>query len=364
MIHPRDNEGVFDSSLPDYENELREISRLGDQQCKDGHVSFEVAVMDDGTPYPIVTGLPKEPRSDTAIVYSTAWLTSTKGHNRHTLHRMMRHGYPTVMIGPEGQLRNRDQNFLGRLLDARHMSLTRTSFNMNRVLDKKLNNMDVRGEEIITLGESRGAMTGFGFDTEEYSGDRRARYSDLTAPCFARKPLLEEADDIAAQLLSEIKTLGKLGVDLFSNKMLRQKSGTLHKDPEYYLKEVIKAWNLMNGQAGDLARAGRPDTPMHIRVFESDGWSQANDWEILFENRPQVKIERATGFHLDIAEPTTLGRISARLQNLAEQRGFDGSFEQVNFDAVIEAGETVSRPDRKITVPFIGKRAVRSAAAA
>lgn len=341
LIRPQD-EGVFD--LPEFDNQFKSFEDTNEKSVKEGSIRFETATMEDGTPYPVVTGTPQECVSDTAVVFSTAWMTSTKGHNRHTFHRIMRHGYPVIMIGPESQLRNKQQSMPSRLLDAPQMSLPRTVHNMNRILDEKLSLMDdIRKNEIIVLGESRGAMTGFGFDVEQYSGDRTIVYADLTAPCFARKPALSEMPSIALQLVPEIATLGKLGIELFGIKLVRQKFGTLHDDPEYYLKEIIKTWNLMNGHAGQLAKATRPETAMHLRTFKSDGWSQTEEWEKALAHKQNLCIEVSSGFHLDIAQSSTLKKIGARLTNLAQQRGYDGSFENVDFEEVLSAGAKDSK---------------------
>lgn len=88
---------------------------------------------------------------------------------------------------------------------------------------------------------------------------------------------------------------------------------------------------LISGQAGKLALASNIETPMHIRTFKGDGWSQTKEWRELFSSRPHVHIDTVKGNHLDIANPATLGGISVRLAKLAEVRGYDGLFSDVDY---------------------------------
>jgi hypothetical protein len=359
-VNPLNQEGVFLSeatTLPSFDTQLKTLtSKANDKITPYGTLRREIATMDDGEVYPVVIGTPREKDtiSDTAIVYSTAWLTSTRGHNMHTMLRMMDLGYPTIMIGPEGELRNPELARQDRISRARSISLPKVVYDMNRILDVKLAQENVRETEIITLGESRGAMTGFGFDVAHYSGQRRVAYGDLTAPCFARSPKLQELPGIVSQLIPEAMTLGSLALQLFGNRLLHY-SGTLHRDPEYYGKELLKVITLMSGQAGELAKASRPETPLHIKVFTGDSWSQAKEWDTILADRPHVKIEPSRGYHLDIAKPSTLRNIQRRLHVLAEYRGFEGSFDTVDFHEVLQAHKSPA------TTASIGRTAIQAA---
>lgn len=341
--------------------ELRAIIPNEDEEFIETHragtLKNELAIMDDGEVYPIVTGIPKEQHSDTAIVFTTAWLTSTRGHNRRTQLRMMQLGYPVILIGPEGEVRSPELSREQRFERAVASNLFNISHDMNRILDKKLAEEGFREEEIITLGESRGAMTGFGFDVPYFSGTRRVAYGDLTAPCFARRPNIRELPGIAAQLVPEILTLGALGVKLFGGRLLHYHE-TLHEDPEYYAKEVFKIPDLLSGRAGILAAHTRADTPLHVRVYTGDGWSQAEEWpKALSHKEPgNVSFEPAKGYHLDIADPATLANIEARMKALRDSRGFDGSFDKLNFTEIMAAHTYPLAREKRV-----GRRVLRAA---
>ncbi len=329
IVHRRPlSEGVFCNDETTQEQELQDITFAHRKTVdyKPGLVQYETALMDNGTIYPVLTGTPNVQRSDTAIVFTTAWLTSTKGHNMRTLLRMMQLGYPAIMIGPEGEIANRDIPFHQRVKSALATTISQTAEDVSDISHAKLQRMNVRPNSVIGIGESRGAMVGMGI--------RNLEYGDFTAPCFRRAPTIGELPGVVAQLGKEVTTLGKLGLQLFSPS-LRHYPGTLHTDPEYYLKELFKIHMLMSGQAGKLALASNLETPMHIRTFTGDSWSQGQEWIELFASRPNVHIETAKGNHLDIANPSTLGGISVRLAQLAEARGYDGLFSDIDYPSTL-----------------------------
>lgn len=330
LLHPQETEGIF---LPEFSNEVESFITRKSPITKHGTITESIATMSDGTLYPVVLGRPEEELSDTAIAFTTAWLTSTQGHNRHTMLRMMGLGYPTIMIGPEGELSNQKISRTRRFKMALEVSQAKTAYDVNRILDHQLDLLEVRPDKIIGIGESRGAMTGYGLDVPQYSGNRSLAYGDFTDPCFPRAPKLKELPGVISQIVPEAVTLGRLCLDLVGPQ-LRHYSATLHKNPEYYAKELLKIPMLLNGQAGDIARATRTETPMHNRIFLGSKWSHPKEWHKIFDSRPAVRIEEADGHHLDIAHPNTLNNISVRLETIRDMRGHDGSFDLVDFSYV------------------------------
>lgn len=334
LTNPQETEGF---SLPEFDAEVENIRQTNQIHIRAGDIRFQHAHLDDGSIYPVLIASPRRLRSDTAIVSTTAWMTSTKGHNRLTMEETMRLGYTHIMIGPEGEVQNSRLSFMERLKLAHETSLPRTAYNMNRILDHVIRFEDeLRPHEVIALGESRGAMTGFGFGIEAYSPDRRMVYADLTAPCFARAAKATELPGIVAQLGPEAVTLGKLALQLIGPN-IRHYPATIHKDPEYYLQSLSTIRHLLSGDAGKLAQSLPKNTPMHIQVFDSDSWSQGKTWEDVFEDFEHVEIEHKKGRHLEIAHPKTLQNIGKRLLALASERGFDGHFDNINFRAIVTA---------------------------
>ncbi len=362
-VTPLENEGFFDAKeaelLPSFDTELIAIHTQKTDTFSRGSVYEEVAEMDDGTLYPVVTGLPNYPRSDTAVVFTTAWLTSSKGHNRHTLFRMMKAGYPTIMIGPESEIPNPSLSFERRMKLALSATQFKIAHDLNRILDEALPSLGhVREKEVIALGESRGAMLASGFFTPQYSGERKIAYGDTVAPCFARAAKKRELGAIALQLAPETLTLVKHGVNLLTRPAGKHYIDTLHKDPEYYAHQPFKIPYLLNGDAGILARAAmsaHPTTKQHIVIFKGDGWSQAEDYQKLYQPYDGVTLEFSKGYHLDIARKDTLDNQELRLAMIAEMRGYDGSFDAVDF-------KTVTHAHLEPTYKVVGRAALNQAA--
>lgn len=322
-------------------NSIKHIVPHSYQQFRSGTVLRETACMDDGTQYPVVTGLPKTSRSDTAVVFTTAWLTSTKGHNMRTLLRILKQGHTALMIGPEGEAANPELSFMHKLNQARTITLGKTACDMNTVVDHKLSQNPVRQDGYIGLGESRGAMIGMGLN--------KLIYADFTAPCFYRPPKIHELPTVAGQLVPEIATLGKLAVNLVRPSR-QHYYATLHTNPEYYVHEILKIKMLLSGQAGKLALSQSDDIPMHIRLYKNDGWSQIDEWEAFGKERELTRVETVHGYHLDIARADTLDNITKRLAEITQQRGYDGSYENVDFSQVLTAADDTSETSSKFAL--------------
>lgn len=334
LTNPQETEGIF---LPEFDAEVIDIRPTNQIHLRAGDIRFQHVTFDDESIYPVLIASPRHLRSDTAIVSTTAWMTSTKGHNRLTMEETMRLGYKHIMIGPEGELQSSKLSLIERLKLSNQTNLLRTAYNMNRILDHALRAEDkIRPQEIIAIGESRGAMAGFGLGTKQYSGDRSLVYGDFTAPCFPRAAKAHELPGVVAQLVPEALTLGKLGLKFLGPK-LHHYPATLHTDPEYYLQSLSTIKHLLSGDAGKLAQTMPKDTPLHVQVFNRDSWSQGRTWEEVFEDFENITIEYEKGRHLDIAHPKTLQNIGKRLTALAAMREFDGNFDKVSFDAVREA---------------------------
>jgi len=260
-------------------------------------------------------------------------------------------GYPVTMIGPESEITNYSVPILERFKQAATCSLSKIAHDMNRGLDAIMPEVDVRQDALIVIGESRGAIEAPGFNNEQYSPERSAVYCDITAPTFARRPHILEMPGAAMQLGREIPELGSLALKLPLEARGRHYAGTIHKNAEYYAKAPFAIPQLMSGEAGKLAIAARPDTPMHVRIFTGDGWSQPDEWRAIYEDKDRdgnepVYIEMAKGPHLSIARRSTLDNIGLRLDALAEARGIDGDFDRVDFKT-ITALHTIARSQKQ-----------------
>lgn len=319
-------------SLPQFDNQVEIIRSTQAIDCPHGTLRNEIVEMCDGSIYPLIVGKPRNPKSDTAVTGTTAWLTHTRGHNMRTIRRMMKLGYPVVMVGSESEITNENMSVKDRFLLAMNNDLFKVSHDINQIVDVVLPKIDVRTDAKIGIGESRGGMLATGL--------KDLAYADLTDPCFARAPKTQELPRVAAQLMPEAWTLAKNGLKLALKPHGKFYHQTLHKNPEYYAKEIFNIPKLLSGQAGILAKIlleSNPSINMRVKIFKGSGWAQYRDWLGIYADYPGVFVERSNGYHLDIARDDTLKGISSRLTNLKDQRGFDGSFDDIDYAQVHSA---------------------------
>jgi glutamine cyclotransferase len=101
--------------------------------------------------------------------------------------------------------------------------------------------------------------------------------------------------------------------------------------------------------------SAHPTTKQHIVIFKGDGWSQAEDYQKLYQPYDGVTLEFSKGYHLDIARKDTLDNQELRLAMIAEMRGYDGSFDAVDF-------KTVTHAHLEPTYKVVGRAALNQAA--
>ncbi len=299
-----------------------------------GLITREAVTFQDGTTYPVTTGMPAHQRSDTAIVFKTAWLTSSKGgHNMHTFLAMLQLGYPVIMVGSVGEIVNEDLSLSERLTQASRVTLPKIAHDVNRIADLKTKQLGLREDARIGIGESQGAGVGFGLE--------KLVYGDYVAPPFKRPIEGSELLDVCRQAIIEPFALCGVALKrvLARDRALKHYAATFYTDPEHILKELFKIPAFLDGQAGGLLATMEEDTPIHLRALRKDGWGQVHEYERVIARRPRSRFELVGGRHVNIGDPRTLGNLVIRLDELATERGPKGSFDDVDFHAVLHAAE-------------------------
>lgn len=279
--------------------------------------------MDDRTRYDVVVALPHDQRSDTAIASTTAWWTHPElEHYQKTIRGVLRLGYPIVMVGPP------------KGIDTKDVSLSKGAYDMHRILDEELPQMnEVNPDLAIVLGASRAAMIAMGMTKPSYAQGRTTPYMDITAPCIAQKIEAKDWPGLISQVPGEMAST--LGIAYEYGKRLQLFSylqSLFPKDPTHGLNALRILPGLIGGEAGRLADTLSPETAVHMDQFKKDGWAQVANWVAKFRDRPNVVITKKPGTHVSgIARTNTRRDINARLERLAEIRGYDGSFAEVDF---------------------------------
>lgn len=307
--------------VPEFDSYVAERKTYKGKKLTPGYVSFEMMRMDDGTPYEVVIGQPKNQKSDVVVALTTPWLTSVLGHNMHTMLKVMETGYPTVMVGPEGGYRDRDPKISWRdkWRQAGRITLARSAHNMHEILDEidETNyGFDHQAKKAIIIGESRGAMVAMGVEAMADRHERAIPYADVTAACFARPFSILEA-------MKYVKQGGKEGVALW-RQLGELSAGALLNYPSTvnlsrnYLRTIPKTFTaLISGQAGDLAKAIPLDRKMHIEAFNGDKGGQGQTWQEIFAHHPGVQVEHLDGVHLSLMGSLRrmLGRLALQLES-------------------------------------------------
>lgn len=308
---------IPDSTVASYITDIQKPS-----QHSRGTVYTDGVTMTDGHTYAVIRGVPNDPICDFSVVMTTAWLTSPRGHNRHTAEHFMRMGIPITLVGAEGSYRD-DQKLVSRSSTQRfsNISVTTSAHNFHEIL----NTVDqlVQGDTVdtgyaVVLGESRGGMVGEAAIAIAPHHGRKIIYSDLTAPCFPNGLNLADLPEIVVQFAREPLELVR-SVGSFTLGRLIHYPETLDLHLLAVLNNLATIPALINKDTGDMARRIPRLHNQHITVFNNDVICDADGWRNLLKNHPNVRIMPIDGAHVTIAHPTTLSHIDARiLQLIAE----------------------------------------------
>lgn len=281
-----------------------------------GTVFTDGVVMDDGFSYATVVGIPHDAATDLVIGLTSAWWTSSRGHNRRTVEHFMRLGIPTVFVGAEGSYRPSKAELPHEIDAAEHkISLARSAHNTHVAFDAVSNqglNRVVDTSNMILLGESRGAMVGKGILWLADQHERNIVYGDLTAPCFPEKFELHTIKDLLKQAYGERAALATLASTLTFKRLIHYPA-TIDLHPESVCANLATWWPLFSGDAGIMGRNVPAMQALHVTTFKDDLVSMPNVWREIYANHPLVRIKEIDGAHLTIAHPKTMEHLERRI---------------------------------------------------
>ncbi len=334
---PSSNEAVLDS-LKEYSTYVLDYRRNAEQRDQHhGAIYSDVATVSDGQQYQVVTALPDRPIIEAPIAMTTAWFTSTRGHNRHTAQHLMRLGFPVVLVGPEGGHREQKLfNPLQHVSRLKDIDLGYSAHNMHNVLDVVPDTLPsaayrVASSHALLLGESRGAMVGQGVLAQAAAHERTIVYADLTAPCFPVHLQSHHGRRLMEQVIHEPVEIAKLAGRIALNPLIYYPA-TVDPHPQALAYNIAIGKGLFSGEAGALANHIPLEQQMHITTFHDDFASMPHKWKEIFHNHANVRIKTIDGSHLTIGHPTTLAYIENRLVHLASQINNHGTYDPQQLD--------------------------------
>lgn len=347
--HPQETGGVF---LPDTVNGIESIKEIGKpERSIHGMIQASEVVMSDGTIYKVKTSRPTNPCSDTAVAFTTAWFTRSDGFNGLSLEKYMEHGWPGILIGPEGELFNKNLSLKDRVSLLGNISLLNSASNMDIILDSVLPEEGLRPKEKILDGKSRSSMTAFGING--------VVFADLTAPCFPNKCSVVEGLKILPKVPNELKELGEGLGEYTVYELIKLAREAAKIDINFALHAIATARTLFNGDTGKLVALGDKSTHRLITLFEDDPGSQNDQWPNTLQDHHNTRISLQKGGHLTIPKKAiAMGKL-ARLNSIRDQRGKDGSFKNVDWDEV--CGATSLKPRQRRSLISIPRRTPKAA---
>ncbi len=303
-------------------------------------------VTERGYAYSALIGIPENPASTVPIIGTSAWWTSTEGHNERTLRNLVRAGNFVYLVGAEGSYEPKERPEPKGPITLADSAAAVLNFSYYTTEELTEEGHTLSARERIVTGESRGGMVGMGIVALASEFNQDIIFADLTAPCLPQKMEIADILDLLKQVAREPGEIIKLVGNLTLARLIHYPS-TIDLSPYSVLHQLAIGFALFSGEAGALARRIPKDILMHITVFENDFASMAESWNDIFKNHPDVQITPLPGSHLTLADLETLlyilGRNEAVLECLASvtpltrETVFKAGRENVPYQDVLDA---------------------------
>jgi hypothetical protein len=316
-------ESGLDPDFFDFNNALDElydgskitsgIDTLDKQSIPNGHLYRFGLKTKSGHSYSAAVGMPTAKQSsDIPIIQTGAWLTSSMGHNEHTLRTFVNNGTPFFFVGPEGSYHS-SCNSLKPEFDITLAKSAAAVLRFSQIIPELF---DVNITDRALIGESRGAMVGMGVLALDSVFGQKIIFADLIAPCFPRKLEPSDALKLSGHLFHEPVSILKLAFKLGIPRLIHYPS-TIDLHPTALLSQIAIGPALFSGEAGELAKLIENDKIIHITCFNDDFASMPKEWQEIFIDNDNIRITILDGSHLTIADPETLNYLIARKNSLS-----------------------------------------------
>lgn len=183
--------------------------------------------------------------------------------------------------------------------------LSKSAYNMHLSLADTSHFDTYNPKDVVLLGDSRGAMIGFGFAAYAKQFDVKIRGGQLVDPCVAHPIGLEDVKHIPeyAQHLLEGYSLFRQVGRLTLTQIIRY-SKTLRPEVRFMLQQARIGQPIFSGEAGNLGRAIPKNQELDVLLFTKSTANHAANWREMFKNS-SIRLEERSGTHLSIANPLT-----------------------------------------------------------
>src|SRR5690606_24814622 len=188
------------------------------------------------------------PVTDVPIIATSAWVTSTEGHNEHTMRKFMEAGNNVIFVGAEGSWR--PDRFVKPVKPITLAGSAGAVLNFANVIAGNYKYLMDPVNRTVS-GESRGAMVGMGLLALDDLFSQRVLFADPTAPCLPSRIKTGDIALLAAQLSHEPASTARLVAKLTLKRLIRYQS-IPDLNPYSIAHHFAIAPALFSGEAGDL----------------------------------------------------------------------------------------------------------------
>ena len=301
----------------------------------------------------------EEAVSPIPIVAGDALMTGPDGINAHIIDGLAQLGYRVLWLHHQGRhselptsIKKVQQlyRFIGK------KSVGRSAHHSHALLEDFRYNGDFDVDNVISVGDSRHAMTNEAFVALAGMYDRKVIWSDTIAGCFEHRPKAKELLPIAVSPIKEGAALLRLRKRLKAqaeitgdyNEALTY-AGTFDLHPMNLLHEAAWFPALMLGNTGSYANAVPLDHHGARTYMNGDIWSsRGKAWKDKYSIRPGIYYylrglpDGGIARHLDLADPAIQDERLQRLRRLQEELRQTGyNTESIDYGYVAEAQHTV-----------------------
>ena len=272
-----------------------------------------------------------EQRNPYLVSAADALCTGPSGFNATVIDELAKRGFAVAWLHHQGRHSELPTNLPKAMQFARFIlkkSVGRSAHHQHGMLDDLALNSDHATETVLSIGDSRSAMTGEAVDALAELYGRSVFYSDYNASCFEHRPKLTEIPSLVASLPREGAALIRLARKLQQNPEfdVADYIGTFDFHPINLIHEAAWLVPLLCGDAGRYGDAV-PLTQNGVRThLNGDTWSSGGKaWESKYTIRPNIHlIQRGLdngdkARHLDLADPEIQNDRYDRLARVTEE---------------------------------------------
>ncbi len=307
------------AELPPYEVHVVKRETIGEIEITPrAEYSSELVYFSDGAIRELTRGTPNaryfgQNQSDFPISGTDALGTGPKGINRKIITGLVELGYNVEWLHHQGRHAEIPTDIdalkkMGHFLFGK--SVGRSAHHQHALFDhlSTFGGIIYDDRRLLSVGDSRGAMTGEAVDALAPQYGRSVLFSDYIAACFEHSPGVKNIPNLLRIMIPrEGRSLGKLIIEKAievvrtgNTDEITDYLGTIDFHPMNVTHELAWLWPLMSGDAGKYSKAVPLDA-VGVRTLEDkDVMSQQESWQHEYSKRRGLRVINRDGTHLDL----------------------------------------------------------------